>query len=162
MNRESKTFEKLFIEFSDKVYSLSRFKGLSEADSQDIVQDTFAAIFASYHSFQNKASIKTYIISIAQNKIADFYRKRYKRDETELSREIPSETATGSLIEKTDVKKQVENLKEEQRELLYLVFTQGLSYDEAAVIMNVPAGTIKSRMFKIRNTLKEALGENYR
>ena len=66
------------------------------------------------------------------------------------------------IIEKTDVIAQVEKLTDEQKELLHLIFTQGLSYDEAAAVMNVPAGTIKSRMFAIRNILKQGLGEDYR
>ena len=162
MNREETIFEKLYDGYSGKVYSLARFKGLNEADSQDIVQETFAAVFAGYHSFQNKASIKTYIVSIAGNKIADFYRKRYKYGETELTEEIAAEPRDESVIEKTDVKAQVEGLNGEQKELLHLIFTQGLSYDEAAAVLNIPAGTVKSRMFAIRNTLRRGLGESYR
>ena len=162
MDRESKLFEKLFTKYSGKVYSLARFKGLSGQDSQDIVQETFAAVFASYHSFQNKSSVKTYIVSIARNKIADFYRKRYKNPETELDEEIQRPSQDEGIIEKTDVIAQVEKLTDEQKELLHLIFTQGLSYDEAAAVMNVPAGTIKSRMFAIRNILKQGLGEDYR
>ena len=135
---------------------------MSGQDSQDIVQETFAAVFASYHSFQNKSSVKTYIVSIARNKIADFYRKRYKNPETELDEEIQSPPQDEGVIEKTDISAQVEKLTDEQKELLHLIFTQGLSYDEAAAVMNVPAGTIKSRMFTIRNTLKQGLGEDYR
>ena len=162
MNREEKIFEKLYQDYSGKVYSLARFKGLSEADSQDIVQDTFAAVFAGYHSFQNKASVKTYIVSIANNKIADFYRKRYKRGETELDEEIAAAPRDERVIEKTDVAAQVEELNSEQKELLHLIFTQGLSYGEAAAVMNIPAGTVKSRMYAIRNTLRQGLGEGYR
>ena len=162
MDRESKLIERLFIKYSGKVYSLARFKGLSMQDSQDIVQETFVAVFASYHSFENKSSVNTYIVSIARNKIADFYRKRYKKPETELDEEIQTPPQYESVIEKTDVSAQVEKLTDEQKELLHLIFTQGLSYDEAAAVMNVPAGTIKSRMFAIRHTLKQGLGEDYR
>lgn len=162
MDRESKVFEKLFIKYSGKVYSLARFKGLNGQDSQDIVQETFAAVFASYHSFQNKSSLKTYIVSIARNKIADYYRKRYKSLETELDEEIGIPSQDENVIEKTDVSVQVDKLTDKQKELLHMIFTQGLSYDEAAAVMNVPAGTIKSRMFAIRNTLKQGLGEDYR
>lgn len=162
MNREEKIFEKLYQDYSGKIYSLARFKGLNGADSQDIVQETFAAVFAGYHSFQNKASVKTYIVSIANNKIADFYRKRYKRGETELDEEIAAEPRDESVIEKTDVKAQVARLTPEQKELLHLIFTQGLNYDEAAALMDIPAGTVKSRMFAIRKILKQGLGDHYR
>ena len=162
LNRDSQIFDKLYQDYSEKVYSLSRFKGLSMQDSQDIVQDTFAAVFAGYRSFENKSSIKTYIISIAKNKIADFYRKKYRHPEEELSGEMEAESQTDSVIEKTDIVNQMKNLDAEQQELLHMIFTQGLSYKEAAAVLNIPEGTIKSRMFVIRNKIKEGLGANYR
>ena len=162
MNREERIFEKLYTDYSGRVYSLARFKGLNEVDSQDIVQDTFAAVFAGYHSFQNKSSVATYITAIAKNKIADFYRKRYKRGETELDETMATEPLNESIVEKTDVKAQIAELDGEQKELLHLIFTQGLGYNEAAAVMNIPAGTVKSRMFAIRKILKQGLGESYR
>ena len=162
LDRESQIFEKLYQDYSEKVYSLSRFKGLSMQDSQDIVQDTFAAVFAGYHSFENKSSIKTYIVSIAKNKIADFYRKKYRHPEEELSGTMETGPQTDNVIEKTDIARQVENLDAEQQELLHMIFTQGLSYSEAAAVMNIPEGTVKSRMFQIRKKIKEGLGAGYR
>ncbi len=160
--REEKIFEKLYNDLSPKVYSLARFKGLSKEDSQDVVQDTFSAVFAGYHSFENKSSVKTYVISIAQNKIADFYRRKYKKNETALDENIESESGDGNIVETADVKKQVAKLTDEQQMLIHLIFTQGLNFNEAAAVMGIPPGTVKSRMFKIRSILKHGLGEDYR
>ncbi len=162
MASEEKKFEKTYNELSGKVYSLARYKGLSTEDSRDIVQETFAAVFAGYHTFMNKSSIKTYVISIAQNKISDFYRKKYKRNETGLDESITKDAADKDIVEVTDVQNQVSKLTKDQQYLLHLVFTQGLNFNEAAAVMNIPAGTVKSRMFKIRGILKQGLGENYR
>lgn len=162
LNRLRKTFEKLFTLYSGQVYSLARYKGLSEQDSQDVVQDTFSAIFSGYDSFQNKASIKTYIISIARNKIFDFYRKKYKKDEVTLEENIESDQTEENIIEKTDLSRQKSKLSENQNLLIHMIFTQGLNYDEAAAVLNIPVGTVKSRMHKIRRLMKEGLGEDYR
>ena len=162
MSSQSKIFEKLFNEYSDKVYSLARFKGICDTDAQDVVQETFIAVIASYHSYEGKANIKTYILSIARHKIADYYRKKSIRCEQELSESLKSEAISNDNIETLNIKNAVDKLKKEDKELIYLIFTLGLNYQETAVIVNIPEGTIKSRMFKIRKLIKNNLGGSYR
>lgn len=162
LDSHDKTFTKLYNDYSDKVYSLARFKGLGEDASLDIVQDTFLALFSTYHSFNEKSSIKTYIVSIARHKIADYYRKKYLHNEDELDSNLEVPMDTEVLIEGLDVKRSIEKLGEKDRELLHLVFTQGLNYKEVSIILDVPEGTVKSRMFKARKKIKGSLGGDYR
>ena len=160
-NPFDKTFEKIYHDFADKVYSLARFKGLSDADAHDVVQDTFMAVYASYHSFEGRSSLKTYVVSIARHKIADFYRRISRRREEMLQDTLRAKDRPDETEERVDVEQAVDRLKEEDQELLHLIFTQGLNYKEAGAIMNIPEGTVKSRMYKIRSRLKKQLGGEY-
>ena len=127
--RKPKYLKSFITNIVGKYTPLRALKGLNEQDSQDIVQETFAAVFASYHSFQKNSSIKTYIVSIAQNKISDFYRKKYRNNEVGLEEDIESEQETEeNVIKKTDIEKQLSKLSEDQNQLLHLIFSQGLSY----------------------------------
>jgi RNA polymerase sigma-70 factor (ECF subfamily) len=162
LDSQKRTFDRLYNDYSDKVYSLARFKGLGEDASLDIVQETFLALFSSYHSFNEKSSVKTFIVSIARHKIADYYRKKYLHNEDELDCNLEVSMGTDEIVEGLDVKKSIEQLDIDDREMLHLIFTQGLSYKEVATILDVPEGTIKSRMFNVRKKLKSSLGGDYR
>lgn len=161
LNQEEKTFERIYNDHADNVYALARFKGLSESDAHDVVQDTFMAVFSSYHSFEGRSSLKTYVVSIARHKIADHYRKASRRQEEELSDTLAIQSTSAQTEERVDVIRATKRLKDEDQDLLHLIFTQGLNYKEAAAILDIPEGTVKSRMYKIRTQLKHHLGGGY-
>ncbi len=161
LSPEEKTFEKIYQDYADNVYALARFKGLSESDAADIVQDTFMAVFASYHSFEGRSSLRTYVVSIARHKIADHYRKAFRRHEEALSDTMAVQDQSDETEERVDVERATRRLKDEDQDLLHLIFTQGLNYKEAAAILDIPEGTVKSRMHKIRTKLKHHLGGDY-
>jgi len=161
MEPQSLKIEDLYDKYADNVYSLARFKGLSAQDAQDIVQETYAALISVIGSFRGEASVKVYILSIARRKIADFYRKsRSQNVPLDDSIQIAARDQAGR-DEAVDVKTALQELDDEQRELVHMVFTQGLSLREAADALNIPEGTVKSRMFKIRSQVKSRLGDDY-
>lgn len=159
-SQDEKIFESIYEDHADNVYALARFKGLSESDAADVVQDTFMAVFASYHSFEGRSSLKTYVVSIARHKIADHYRKASRRQEEALSETLAMPDSDQSE-ERVDVMRATQRLKDDDQDLLHLIFTQGLNYKEAATILDIPEGTVKSRMHKIRTQMKKHLGGGY-
>lgn len=64
---------------SDTLLSNALFLVSDQQDAEDIVQNVFIAAFESYYSFQGKSSVKTWLMAILKNKVAEFYRKKYRQ-----------------------------------------------------------------------------------
>ncbi|MCI2230039.1 sigma-70 family RNA polymerase sigma factor [Polaribacter sp. MSW13] len=80
-------FKKWVSEFSDVLYSWALYKTSSKETAEDLVQDTFVSAYHKIDSFKRKSSPKTWLFSILNNKIIDFYRKnsRVKKHEFKIS-----------------------------------------------------------------------------
>ncbi len=157
------SFELLMDQYIKILYNYILVKIPSKEDAEDVFQETFICIWSNISSFNQDSSFKTWTIGIARRKIADFYRKYYKNNdnvnfdqaEDYLYQEDPSE----DLVKEIDLEKSISNLKPSDRELLYLIFNAQLSYSEIEGITGIPKGTIKSRVFHIKNKLKPMLDE---
>ncbi|UCF57174.1 MAG: sigma-70 family RNA polymerase sigma factor [Deltaproteobacteria bacterium] len=142
----------------------------------DIVQDAFVSAYKSIKSFRGKAKFSTWLCTIVMN----LSKNRLKQLKTQLhhekfSMDNPILTNNGQIrgelassgpsalesLEKKDVHEKVQecinSLDEEFREVLILRDIQGFSYDEINNLLEVPEGTVKSRLFRAREALKDCL-----
>ena len=99
------------------------------------------------------AVILPWLIAIARHKLADEMRLRMRARASPLDEASGSHDPIADAGTRLSVRQAVEALGEEQRELLHLVFVLGFNYAEAAEVLEVPEGTVKSRMFTLKKLL---------
>jgi RNA polymerase sigma-70 factor, ECF subfamily len=143
-------------------------------DAQDIAQEAFIRVFNSINSFRGEANFSTWIYRIVTNVFLDERKKQRVRDhgsldeyleleDSSVARQIedpsPGPEASVEQRERNEVVGQaVLALPENQRVMIALYHFQGRSYEEIADIMQLPIGTVKSRLNRARLALKEKLG----
>ncbi|NJP93153.1 RNA polymerase sigma factor [Nonomuraea sp. FMUSA5-5] len=137
--------------------------------ADDICAETFALAFRQRHRYDlSRSSARPWLYGIATNVIS-----RHRRDEVRLLRAVhrlgPRSESAGGHEDAVTAKVSSERLREvlakaiaalpaEQRDVLLLVALSGLSYEEAAQALDVPFGTVSSRLNRARKKLRKALG----
>ena len=149
------------------------FRFLGDMDlSEDIVQDTMVKVYTHKHYYKEIAKFSTWIYTIAGNFAKTELRKRKRRKVTLLSHmntddrkyEIPStelkseDIVQGEYAER-DIQKAILQLPLHFRTVVILRDIQELSYEEISKIVNVPLGTVKSRINRARLQLQQSLKE---
>lgn len=169
---DADAFEALVLEHQNKVYSLALRMVGNEEDARDMAQEAFIRAFNSLGSFRGESKFSVWLYRLTSNICIDFLRGMAKRrtvslswededgDEGEL--EIPDERFSPEAgLERSELREAVrrglEQLTPEYREILLLREINGLSYDEIGRALNLEEGTVKSRIFRARKKLCEIL-----
>ena len=149
------------------------FRFLGDMDlSEDIVQDTMVKVYTHKHYYKEIAKFSTWIYTIAGNFAKTELRKRKRRKVTLLSHmntddrkyqipstELKSEDIVQGEYAERDIQKAILQLPLHFRTVVILRDIQELSYEEISKIVNVPLGTVKSRINRARLQLQQALKE---
>lgn len=147
--------------------------------AQDLVQETFLRILRSASRYRPEAKFKTFLFTVARNLWIDHHRSRkaaprtvsadqpWGEDGGRLADAVPSgETSAERRIEDHEaaglVRKALEELPEGQREVWILAIDQGLKQREIAELLDIPLGTVKSRMNTAVTRLRGLLGGTLR
>ncbi len=134
-------------------------------EAEDAVQETFLRSLRFRHQFRAGSRVKPWLYQICLNVCRDALRKKARRPEGDLEDVVVADPSVGpegrALQEATarTVRAAVEALPEKMRDVFLLVQYQHLTYAEAAEVLGLPVGTIKSRMFHATTKLAEALKE---
>lgn len=140
-------------------------------DAEDITQESFVKAYLSLRQLKDNHLFKIWLFKIALNLIRDSKRSAKRKltvslDSLEEERGVsPSEgdPPWEENIERKDllelVEKEIASLPEELREVIILRDLQGFSYEEIALLLRCPIGTVKSRLFNAREILKERLSD---
>lgn len=129
-----------------------------EMESEDVVQETFLRVFKNIYSFKGKSSLYTWIYSIAMNLCRDSLRKRTL--DLPFNEDLEIETVEESIFENIDrkaLRQELVKLPPIYKEVLVLFYFEGLSIKEISEISNEKEGTIKSKISRGRNKLRESL-----
>jgi len=125
----------------------------SLADAEDVLQETFLKIWNNFSQYdKTKGKLFTWIVNIARNLAIDFTRsKGFKNQQKNLDVDkivsfIDSRRSTSFNPDQVGLKKLLDNLKPEQREILDLVYFNGYTQAEVAEELNIPLGTVKTRI----------------
>lgn len=160
-------FEKLVTAYEKNVYSLAlRMVGDPE-DAADMTQETFIKAYRSLSSFRGDSKFSSWLYRIASNVCLDFLRSRSRHPQVSLNSsdeddrttfELPdmSRNPEEQLMKKLSmeaVRRGLEQLPEQQRQILVLRELGGLSYAELAQTLGLEEGTVKSRIFRARKRL---------
>lgn len=134
-------------------------------DARDAAQETFLTAFRSMGSFRGDAQLSTWLHRIAVNASLDLLRKRGRRRETTTdtvpevasSEPQPDEMAIGGQ-RASEVHDALSKLSDDHRAVVVLHDLQGLEYPEVAEALQIPVGTVKSRLHRARVELSRLLG----
>ena len=167
-------FEREALPIMPNLYSAALRLTRNPADAEDLVQETFLRAYRGFDGFEEGTNLRAWLYRILTNSFINAYRKKQREpitvegpddlDEWYLfdrlgsrSVEASAESEVLDRIPDADVKKALENLPEGFRMAVLLADVEGFSYKEIAEIMDVPIGTVMSRLHRGRRALEKAL-----
>jgi len=149
-------FESLVRAHADAIYAHAyRFFGDARA-AEDATQEVWVNVFRSLPTFESRSSFSTWLFRVTRNVCLDMLRSGRRAappiDPVELQGLAPNDTS-GEAVSHVDLETALRALSPEDREAFNAVALFGLPYAEAGSVLGVPAGTVKSRVFRARRAL---------
>ena len=165
---DANAFETLVLEYEKNVYNIAlRMTGNSE-DAADMTQEAFIKAYNSLQSFRGDSKFSVWLYRIVSNVCLDFLRSKNRRPTVSLSVEDDDgedaqpdgadesqspELLLDRKLTRDSVRRGLDSLPPDYRQILLLREIQGLSYDEIAQALSLEVGTVKSRIFRARKRL---------
>ena len=153
---EPESFDQIFARYRGPVWGFFRRRVADRARAEELAQDVFAAVLAALPRYQARGSFRSYIFTIASNVLQADRRKSRTMPQAPLEDVAGGEADPDAGIW---VRRAMECLDRSDRDILMLREYEQLSYQEIADVQNVPVNTVRSRLFRARIALKDALME---
>ena len=141
-------------------YARALTRDPSRAD--DLVQDTLVRALAKQHLYQDGTNLRAWLFTLMHNQHVNNARRNVREDNS-----LDVDTVAAHLVAVTDptASRQLHELDEaigklamEQRQVILLIGLEGMSYEETAAILDVPIGTVRSRLSRGREALRRLMG----
>jgi RNA polymerase sigma-70 factor (ECF subfamily) len=162
------------MQYAQSLYSTALRMTRNQSDAEDLVQETYLKAFRSFGSFETGTNLKAWLFRILTNTFINTYRAKQRRPQESdlgsvedlfLYKRLPSlaglsESAEEQLLDlfpAAEVREAIENLPETFLLPMLLNDVEGFSYKEVAEILDIPIGTVMSRLHRGRKTMQEAL-----
>lgn len=139
--------------------AFARFLAGTKAEADDLVQEALTRTLQNLHDSMAITDLKPWCFAVLRNVFHEQLRSR-RREEARMKRQVTTDATPATQELSADVRdlgQRLQALSPLLREALILVGAQGISYDEAARICGVPAGTMKARVSRARQQLAQAL-----
>jgi RNA polymerase sigma-70 factor (ECF subfamily) len=166
-------FEREAIPLLSGLYPAALRLTRNPADAEDLLQETFLRAYRGFAGFQEGTNLKAWMYRILTNTFINAYRKRQRQPLTVSESELPdwalAERAVDDVVESSaelevleampdeDVQRALDDLPEGFRMAVWLADVEGFSYKEIAEILDIPIGTVMSRLHRGRRALHKAL-----
>ncbi len=124
--------------------------------AEEVAQETMVVVWKQAGTFQGRSKVSTWVFGIARFRALDLLRKE-KRDARVPEPVLVEPDPAPGVQDRERTLRAIGALPDEQREVVFLTYYEGLSYHEIAGVLGIPEGTVKSRMYYARQTLAEAL-----
>jgi RNA polymerase sigma-70 factor (ECF subfamily) len=174
--RDRVRFEEEALQLSDQVYQVARRLAGSREEAEDLVQETFARAFRAWRSFEPGTNLRAWLFRILTNLNIDRGRKIQRSPDTQpleendyfLYNRLEESAGDSNLDERRVVERLSQNdavsalaeLPHDFRDVVLLVDLADFTYSDAAQILDIPIGTVMSRLHRGRRILKQSLAES--
>lgn len=175
-SQKEKVFNEEFMPYINALYNFAYRLTFDEDDANDLVQDTYLKAFRFINSFQEGTNAKAWLFRILKNSFINDFRKKskepskvdyqevesyYNSDEVETTSTVTSDLRIDALknMMGDEITNALNSLDVDFRTVIILSDLEGFKYDEMAKILDIPIGTVRSRLHRARNLLKEKLSE---
>lgn len=166
-------FDQEFMPHIDSMYNFAFKLTNDEDDANDLVQDTYLKAFRFINSFERGTNAKAWLFRILKNSFINDYRKRSREPskvdyqdvettynstedaEIEATTDLRTETVQDMIGD--EVANALNSLPVDFKTVIILCDIEGFTYEEMAKILDIPIGTVRSRLHRARNLLKEKL-----
>jgi len=167
-------FDTEFMPHIDSMYNFAYRLTMDEDEAKDLVQDTYLKAFRFISSFQRGTNAKAWLFRILKNSFINDYRKKskepakldyqevetfYNSDEADSDITIDLRVETVQDMIGDEIANALNSLAVDFKAVIILCDIEGFTYEEMAKILDIPIGTVRSRLHRARNLLKEKLKE---
>ncbi|HRW99500.1 MAG TPA: sigma-70 family RNA polymerase sigma factor [Cyclobacteriaceae bacterium] len=167
-------FNNEFLPHINSMYNFGYRLTLDEDDAKDLVQDTYMKAYRFIESFQKGTNAKAWLFRILKNSFINDYRKKSKEpnkvdyqevesyyNSDDVDRQITTDLRVEALQNMIgdEISNALNALDVDFRTVIILADLEGFKYDEMAKILDIPIGTVRSRLHRARNLLKDKLSE---
>ena len=162
-------FDEVYERFRKPIWRLARRMTENDEEAFDATQEIFLRVWRGLAGFRGEAKLSTWVFQIAWNYLRGYHRRhgRHLKAVVDQSEEVVARTpdpapgperraVSSDLL--THVEEAVDELPDHYRIVLWLRDGEDLSYSEIAKVLDVPIGTIRSRLARARSLLKKAVG----
>ena len=165
-------FNNEFMPHIDSMYNFAYRLSFDDDDSKDLVQDTYLKAYRFINSFQRGTNAKAWLYRILKNSFINEFRKKgkepskvdyqevenfYNSDDVDDTRTVDLRVDTVKDMIGDEVTNALNALAIDFRTVIILCDLEGFTYEEMAKILDIPIGTVRSRLHRARNLLKEKL-----
>ncbi|GAA1663463.1 hypothetical protein GCM10010977_02120 [Citricoccus zhacaiensis] len=167
-------FERDALEYVDQLYSAAMRMTRNPQDAEDLVQEAFTKAYSSFHQYKPGTNLKAWLYRILTNTYINLYRKRQRQPQQAATDTVEdwqmaqaaehtssglrsAETEALDHLPDSDVKDALQSIPEEFRLAVYFADVEGFAYKEIAGILDIPIGTVMSRLHRGRKLLRGLL-----
>lgn len=170
--RKDRVFEKEFLPHMDALFNFGYHLTYNEEDANDLVQETFMKAFRFVDSYEEGSNAKAWLFKILKNAFINEYRKKSKRpnkvdfedivnyhdsEDTDLAGTLDLRQEIFRDMIGDEVMTALNALPVDFRTVILLCDIEGFTYEEMARIIDIPIGTVRSRLHRARNMIKDKL-----
>lgn len=152
---DNKEFSLLLDSCKDPIERFIYYKMPNKEDAEDLLQEVLILAYNHFEKLESKEKFKSWMFSIARNKCNDFYRKRCKILEIPFEEIYKYERTSSGIGLREVVIDTLENLKDKDKDILNMHYIKGMDQISIASTLDVPLGTVKSRLFNARQNFRE-------
>ena len=169
VDEKRQSFEREALVHLDALYRVALRLTNNAADADDLVQETLLKAYRAWDQYEKGTNAKGWLLTILRHAFINEYRRRTRHPENvdldtiepfAVFGEIQDQDPQGAFFDKivdAEVLREIDKLPEAFRETLVLSDVEGMSYQEIAKILEIPVGTVKSRLFRARKVLQARL-----
>ncbi len=171
---KDKEYEKEFLPHIDAVYNFAYRLTFDEEEANDLVQETYMKAYRFFDSYEKGTKAKAWLFRILKNSFINIYRKKskqpskvdysevedyYNSDNTQLEHTVDLRQETVQNMMGDEITNALNSLAVDFRSIIILCDLEGFTYEELSKILDIPIGTVRSRLHRARNLLKVKLQE---
>jgi RNA polymerase sigma-70 factor (ECF subfamily) len=163
LDGRSDRFRELVTRYQNMVAGIAWRSGCRREDAEDVVSEVFLKVYRNLHQYRPDHAFSTWLYKLTANHVVDRSRRMKKeRGRAEMPEQVEDKSQGADDAMEADerhtlVRKALTLVDERYRQVMHLVYVEGLKVDETARVLGLPEGTVKTRLMRGRDALRKVL-----